>query len=196
MFLSLKGPLLSAVVFHLLVVVVFANVGYLVSFWHSSGLLEFLISCMSLYESVHNRSCQDLLILYHSFPLQQLFSDEIKGFHTYRDSFLSTFCFRWLKMTGKEVRDVTGVTGFRFGILWSVLYTIYWNILALNIFRVVLMNGWADKAVTKRKTIWNYLWKVYFRPKNKVYFILFRFTVFFVAVTKVFESIKIDIGLT
>ena len=102
------------------------------------------------------------------FCLCQLFSSNVKDFHTYRDSFLSTFCFRWLKITGRELRDITGPTGFRLGMLWSILYTGYWYILALNVFRVVLMDGWTDRITTKTKSAWNFLWKSYFKSKNKV----------------------------
>ena len=99
-----------------------------------------------------------------------MFGSELKGFRSYKESFLSTLLFRWWKPGGIELRETIQVNNFKMGMLWAILYTAYWFILAINLFRAVLLNGWSDVPKTnKGSQVLPFIWKTYFKPKSKVY---------------------------
>ncbi|XP_066916818.1 uncharacterized protein [Clytia hemisphaerica] len=96
-----------------------------------------------------------------------LFGAQLDGYRSYAESFLFTFLFRWWQPGGGQLRDITNVAGVHLGMLWVILYTAYWYILAMNMFRMVLLNEWSDAKSKKMISSWKDIWTGYFRSKGK-----------------------------
>ena len=88
----------------------------------------------------------------------QIYQPFIFEFRNYWQSLLSTLFYRWWKPGASEMV----ASRYTLGIIWNILYQMYWLFILLNVFRaIIITNGFDNmkEASLQESGIWSYLWR-------------------------------------
>ena len=88
----------------------------------------------------------------------QIYQPFIFEFRNYWQSLLSTLFYRWWKLGASDMV----ASRCTLGIIWNILYQMYWLFILLNVFRaIIITNGFDNmkEASLQKSGIWSYLWR-------------------------------------